>query len=77
MLHVPLDGGLPDQNCHNNFHFLTAEEQALAEIRILDDRGDVKAEEFSMKKCLIHFADPKLHGFCVLVCSGGEVHFLF
>jgi hypothetical protein len=66
----------PDQNCHINFHFLRVEEQALAEIRILDDRGDVQAEKFSTKKCLIHFADPKLYGFCFLVCSGEEVHFL-
>jgi hypothetical protein len=34
------------ENSHNSFRFLTAEEQALAEARIADDRGDVKAENF-------------------------------
>ncbi len=30
------------ENSHKSFLFLTAEEQALAETRITDDRGDVK-----------------------------------
>ena len=51
------------ENSHKSFHFLTAEEQALAEVRISEDRGDVKAEDFAWRKCLIHFADPKLYGF--------------
>jgi hypothetical protein len=69
------------ENSHKSFHFLTAEEQAFAEIRISDDRGDVKAEEFSYQKCLVQFADPKLYGFCVLffcqnVISTGLSYFL-
>lgn len=55
------------ENSHKSFHFLTSEEQALAIRRISEDRGDVKAEEFSWGKCLIHFADPKLYGFCALL----------
>jgi hypothetical protein len=54
------------ENSHKSFHFLTAEEQAFAETRISDDRGDVKAEEFSYQKCLVQFIDPKLYGFCML-----------
>ncbi|TAQ83866.1 hypothetical protein B7494_g7813 [Chlorociboria aeruginascens] len=53
------------ENSHNSFRFLTAEEQDLAKSRIDDDRGDVKAEPFSLKS-LIHFADPKLYGFCAM-----------
>jgi hypothetical protein len=34
--------------------------------RIADDRGDVKAEYFSWRRCLVHFKDPKLYGFCSL-----------
>ncbi len=54
------------ENSHKSFHFLTSDEQALAETRISHDRGDIEAEEFSLQKCLIHFGDPKLYGFCVL-----------
>jgi len=69
------------ENCHKSYHFLTAQEQALAETRITDDRSDVKAEEFSLKKCLIHFADPKLYGFCATffcqnIVSTGLSYFL-
>jgi hypothetical protein len=55
------------ENAHKSFHFLTAEEQELAVTRIKDDRGDVKAEDFSFVKCLVHFLDPKLYGFCALL----------
>jgi len=55
------------ENSHKSFHFLTPEEQALAETRIGDDRGDVKAEEFSLRRCLIHFTDLKIYGFCALL----------
>ncbi len=54
------------ENSDKSFHFLTGEEQALAETRISDDRGDVKAKESSLQKCLVHFGDPKLYGFCIL-----------
>jgi hypothetical protein len=54
------------ENSRKSFHFLSAEEQALAETRITDDRGDVKADPFSWRKCIIHFADPKIYGFCAL-----------
>jgi hypothetical protein len=70
------------ENSHKSFHFLTAEEQAFAETRISDDRGDVKAEEFSLfQSCLVHFTDPKLYGFCILffcqnVISTGLSYFL-
>jgi hypothetical protein len=47
------------ENCQNSFNFITGEEQKLACLRIQEDRGDVKVEEFSWRKCLVHFADPK------------------
>ena len=52
------------ENCHKSFHFLYAQEQTMAESRIIEDRGDVKADAFSRRKCLVHFADPKICGFC-------------
>ena len=69
------------ENSHDSFHFLTCEEQVFAETRISDDRGDVKAEEFSLQKCLVQFTDPKLYGFCILffcqnVISTGLSYFL-
>jgi hypothetical protein len=70
------------ENSHRSFHFLTAEEQAFAENRISDDRGDVKAEDFSLfQSCLVHFTDLKLYGFCILffcqnVISTGLSYFL-
>lgn len=54
------------ENSHKSFHFLSAQEQALAESRIGDDRGDVKAEDFSWHRCIVHFKDPKIYGFCAL-----------
>ncbi|KAH8593326.1 permease of the major facilitator superfamily [Bisporella sp. PMI_857] len=54
------------ENSHHSFHFLSADEQALAEARITEDRGDVKAEEFAWSKCLVHFKDLKIYGFCAL-----------
>ncbi len=54
------------EKSHNSFHFLTPDEQALAETRISDDRGDVKPEEFSWRRCLVHFLDPKLYGFSIM-----------
>ena len=54
------------ENSHKSFHFLNKEEQVLAETRIATDRGDVKAEAFSWRKCLVHFLDPKIYGFCAL-----------
>jgi hypothetical protein len=69
------------ENSERSFHFLTTEEQALAELRIADDRGDLKAEEFSLQHCLINFADPKLYGFSMIffhlnIVSTGCVRFL-
>ncbi|ESZ94131.1 hypothetical protein SBOR_5485 [Sclerotinia borealis F-4128] len=55
------------ENAHKSFRFLTTEEQDLATTRISDDRGDVKAEEFSLWNCLVHFLDPKIYGFCALL----------
>lgn len=49
-----------------SFYFLTAAEQDWAKARITLDRGDVDAERFSWAKCLVHFKDPKLYGFCSL-----------
>lgn len=54
------------ENAHQSFHFLSSEEQTLAENRIAKDRGDVKAEEWSWMKCLIHFKDPKIYGFATM-----------
>lgn len=54
------------ENSHKSFHFLSTDEQNLAETRITDDRGDVKAEEFSWGNCIVHFADPKIYGFAML-----------
>jgi hypothetical protein len=55
------------ENSHKSFHFLTPEEQDLAVSRISIDRGDVKAEEFSLRTCLIYFfTDLKIYGFCCL-----------
>lgn len=54
------------ENAHKSFRFLTPGEQALAEARISEDRGDVKAERFSWKVCLVHFLDPKLYGFSIM-----------
>lgn len=69
------------ENSHKSFHFLTADEQAFAETRISDDRGDVKADEFSYQTLLVQFTDPKLYGFCILffcqnVISTGLSYFL-
>ncbi|KAI9647689.1 hypothetical protein NHQ30_004074 [Ciborinia camelliae] len=55
------------EKAHKSFRFLTPEEQDMAVRRISDDRGDVKAEEFSIWNCIIHFLDPKIYGFCALV----------
>lgn len=55
------------ENAHKSFRFLTAEEQNLALARISDDRDDVKAEDFSLGKCIVHFLDPKIYGFCALL----------
>lgn len=54
------------EKSHRSFHFLSSEEQAFAETRITDDRGDVKAEDFAWKKCIVHFLDPKIYAFCAL-----------
>lgn len=54
------------ENSSNSFRFLTANEQALVETRITKDRGDVKAEDFAWQKCIVHFKDPKIYGFCAL-----------
>ena len=54
------------ENSHKSFHFLSADERALAETRIGKDRGDVKADPFSWRECIAHFADPKIYGFCAL-----------
>ncbi|PVH82926.1 retrograde regulation protein 2 [Cadophora sp. DSE1049] len=54
------------ENSHKSFRFLTRNEQLLAETRISDDRGDVKLEAFSWRRCLVHFLDPKLYGFCMM-----------
>lgn len=54
------------ENAHRSFRFLTTGEQGLAEARISDDRGDVKAKEFSWTKCIVHFGDPKIYGFAML-----------
>ncbi|KAJ9615359.1 hypothetical protein H2200_001434 [Cladophialophora chaetospira] len=56
----------PDQ-CENSFHFLTADEKALALSRINDDRKDGgKPEPFRLSTIMIHSLDPKLYAFCVL-----------
>jgi hypothetical protein len=57
------------ENSHKSFYFLTTQEQALAESRITEDRGDVKADPFSLRRCIVHFGDPKIYGFCALFLS--------
>lgn len=57
--------GFPEQY-DNNFHFLSKDEHLLATARINKDRGDVEPEKFAWKKCLIHFKNPMLYGFCSL-----------
>lgn len=54
------------ENAHKSFHFLTAEEQALAVARIQKDRRDVEAEPFTWKAVLRHAADPKIYGFACM-----------
>jgi len=54
------------EDAQHAFHFITPAEQELAVSRIGVDRDDVKAEPFTWGKCLIHFLDPKLYGFCSL-----------
>ncbi|KAI9746062.1 MAG: cytoskeletal protein binding protein [Claussenomyces sp. TS43310] len=54
------------ENAHRSFCFITKEEQSLAVSRIMVDRDDVQAESFSLRKCLIHFLDLKIYGFCAL-----------
>ena len=54
------------ENCHKSFHFLSAEEQSLAQSRITEDRGDVEAVPFSWRECIVNFVDPKIYGFCAL-----------
>jgi len=54
------------ENSHKSFRFLSRKEQLLAETRISEDRGDVKPEAFSWSRCLVHFLDPKLYGFCMM-----------
>ncbi len=40
------------ENRQHRFHFLSAEDQALAKSRIAKDRGDYEADPFSGQKCL-------------------------
>lgn len=54
------------ENAHHSVLFLSPKEQDLAVARISLDRGDVEADPFSIKKCIVHFADMKLYGFCAL-----------
>ena len=54
------------ENSHRSFHFLPAEEQALAETRIREDRGDVQADPFAGRKCIVRVVGLKIYGFCAL-----------
>ncbi|KAH8674708.1 phthalate transporter-like protein [Tricladium varicosporioides] len=54
------------EKSHQSFHLLSSEEQAFAETRITEDRGDVEAEDFAWKNCIVHFLDPKIYAFCAL-----------
>lgn len=54
------------ENSHRSFYFLTEAESEVASSRIEKDRGDVKADDFTWYKVLVHARDPKVYGFCVL-----------
>lgn len=54
------------ENSHRSFKFLTKEESIVAAKRIHQDRGDVLADSFAVKKVLVHATDIKVYGFSVL-----------
>jgi MFS family permease len=54
------------EKAHTSFAFLTPHESALAASRIENDRGDVRAEEFSWNDIFVHAKDVKIYGFCTL-----------
>lgn len=54
------------ERAQESFHFLTKEESQTATARIQVDRSDANVEPFAWSKVLIHFADPKIYGFCCM-----------
>ena len=55
----------PDK-AHRSFHFLTADEQALALKRLDEDRGDVQPKPFVLREVLKHGLDFKIYGFAIM-----------
>jgi MFS family permease len=56
----------PGNEASKNFRFLTQKESDIMADRIHRDRGDVEADSFAWHKVLVHAADPKIWGFCVM-----------
>lgn len=54
------------ENSHHSFRFLTADEAAVVSKRIESDRGDLVAQEFELKKVLVHAKDFKIWAFASL-----------
>lgn len=54
------------EESHKSFWFLNEHESKVAAARIDNDRGDVKADEFTWNKVFVHAKDPKVYGFCTL-----------
>ena len=54
------------ENANRSFRFLNKDEAEFAVRRIQKDRGDVRPEEFSLGKVLVHVKDLKVYGFCCM-----------
>ncbi|GAB1310667.1 Major facilitator superfamily (MFS) profile domain-containing protein [Madurella fahalii] len=54
------------ENSHKSFRFLSPDEAAVVAERIQTDRGDLLAQDFALKKVLVHAKDPKIWAFASL-----------
>ncbi|KXX80405.1 High-affinity nicotinic acid transporter [Madurella mycetomatis] len=54
------------ENSHKSFRFLSPDEAAVVAQRIQTDRGDLLAQDFALKKVLVHAKDPKIWAFASL-----------
>ncbi|KAL2137323.1 hypothetical protein VTI74DRAFT_5054 [Chaetomium olivicolor] len=54
------------ENSHKSFRFLSPDEASIVSKRIQTDRGDLVAQDFALKKVLVHAKDPKVWAFASL-----------
>ena len=54
------------ENSHQSFRFLSPDEAAIVSKRIESDRGDLVAQDFELKKVLVHAKDFKIWAFASL-----------